>query len=316
MASLPCQAPSRAPAPAAPVAVAVVSPLFCAPGLVQLTVQPQESSGYTVTNASGAVVLKARTKTLSFHNRLLLLDAAGHPILTLKEKKLTMHHRWEVFRGDSSNARDLLFYTKKKSDTEMDVFLAANTMHRICDFKMQVDYDGSKAYCALLYLGNTNAIIARMNRKHGFSTVLLEVFPHVDHVFVGALVMILNEIHKEDCSESIDFPSEDSPVENCPAEHHPVENYSAEHYPAEHYPVENCPAEHHPVENYSAELVPSEDSPVENCPAEHHPVENYSAEHYPAEHYPVENYSAEHYPAEHYPVENYSAENYAFDFFG
>ncbi|TKW29689.1 hypothetical protein SEVIR_3G412700v4 [Setaria viridis] len=296
MASLPCQAPSRAPAPAAPVAVAVVSPLFCAPDLVQLTVQPQESSGYTVTNASGAVVLKARTKTLSFHNRLLLLDAAGHPILTLKEKKLTMHHRWEVFRGDSSNAGDLLFYTKKKSDTEMDVFLAANTMHRICDFKMQVDYDGSKAYCAF-YLGNTNAIIARvvstymMNRKHGFSTVLLEVFPHVDHVFVGALVMILNEIHKEDCSESIDFPSEDSPVEN-------------------------CPAEHHPVENYSAELVPSEDSPVENCPAEHHPVENYSAEHYPAEHYPVENYSAEHYPAEHYPVENYSAENYAFDFFG
>jgi hypothetical protein len=46
-----------------------------------------------------------------------------------------MHNRWEVFRGDSTNASDLLFTAKKASilqlKPEVDVFLAGNSVKEL-----------------------------------------------------------------------------------------------------------------------------------------------------------------------------------------
>jgi hypothetical protein len=79
-----------------------------------------------------------------------------------------MHHRWEVFRGDSSNASDLLFSVKKSSmiqlKTEMDVFLAGNTAQQDCDFKIKGNYfDRSCAF----YLGNSTTMVAQVSAKTG-----------------------------------------------------------------------------------------------------------------------------------------------------
>jgi hypothetical protein len=148
-----------------------------------------------------------------------------------------MHNRWEVFRGDSANASDLLFTVKKSSmiqfKTEMDVFLAGNTAQQVCDFKIKGNYfDRSCAF----YLGNSTTMVAQvsstrigpnfssyfeaqymehladkfgpvllqMNRKFTISNVLLDrdtfivtVFPHVDYVFIATLVVILDEVHRE-----------------------------------------------------------------------------------------------------------------------
>ena len=156
-----------------------------------------------------------------------------------------MHHRWEVFRGDSTSSSDLLFTAKKSSiiqlRTELDVFLASNSAEQACDFKIKGSY--FERSCAF-YLGSSNTMIAQvstkkkerknwfcvlmimhvlesckclladdvlavwrwmqMNRKFTVSNVLLgkdtfgvTVFPHVDYVFVAALVVILDEIHRE-----------------------------------------------------------------------------------------------------------------------
>lgn len=116
-----------------------------------------------------------------------------------------MHNRWEVFRGDSTNASDLLFTVKKASvfqlKTELDVFLAGNTAQQACDFKIKGSY--FERSCAF-YLGNSNNMIAQINRKYTAANVLLgkdtfvvTVFPHVDYVFIAALVVILDEIHRE-----------------------------------------------------------------------------------------------------------------------
>lgn len=116
-----------------------------------------------------------------------------------------MHNRWEVFRGDSTNASDLLFTVKKSSmiqlKTEMDVFLAGNTAQQVCDFKIKGSYfDRSCAF----YLGNSSTMVAQMNRKFTVSNVLLgkdtfgvTVFPHVDYVFIATLVVILDEVHRD-----------------------------------------------------------------------------------------------------------------------
>lgn len=76
-----------------------------------------------------------------------------------------MHNRWEVFRGASTNASDLLFTVKKSSliqlKTEMHVFQGGNTAKRVCDFMIKGSYfDRSRAK---FYLGNSNTMIAQVS---------------------------------------------------------------------------------------------------------------------------------------------------------
>ncbi|CAL5066316.1 unnamed protein product [Urochloa decumbens] len=204
-------APYGAPpqALAAPAPVAVVSPQFCAPYAVPLTVVKKAISlsggDFVVTDANGAEMLRVKGAVFSMHDRRVLRDAAGRPLVSMREKVFSMHNRWEVFRGDSANASDLLFTVKKASvfqlKTELDVFLAGNTAQQACDFKIRGSY--FERSCAF-YLGDSNTMIAQTNRKYTVTNVLLEkdtfvvnVFPHVDYVFITALVVILDEIHRE-----------------------------------------------------------------------------------------------------------------------
>jgi len=117
-----------------------------------------------------------------------------------------MHNRWEVYRGDSTKSSDLLFTVKKSSiiqpfKTEMYIYLASNTSHEVCDFKMNGSFN--ERACSF-YLGNTNTLIAQMHRQHTATSVVLgtdhyslTVFPNVDYVFISALVVILQELHTD-----------------------------------------------------------------------------------------------------------------------
>jgi len=74
-----------------PAPVAVVSPQFCAPHVVPLTVTKKAMSfsggDFTVTDdASGAVVLRVRGTYLSVRSHRVLHDAAGRAILTMQRK--------------------------------------------------------------------------------------------------------------------------------------------------------------------------------------------------------------------------------------
>jgi len=79
--------------PQAPPPVVVVSPQFCAPDVVPLTVTKKVASlsggDFTVTDPSGAVVLQFKGSVWSVRNRRVLLDAARQPILTMHEKVST-----------------------------------------------------------------------------------------------------------------------------------------------------------------------------------------------------------------------------------
>jgi hypothetical protein len=94
-----------------------------------------------------------------------------------------MHKRWQVFRGDSSNAGDLLFTVKKSSiiqlKTELDVFLASNTAEQACDFKVKGSY--FERSCAF-YLGDSTTMIAQVsteNKSSLFQTVVSEFSANV-----------------------------------------------------------------------------------------------------------------------------------------
>ncbi|WVZ62501.1 hypothetical protein U9M48_012247 [Paspalum notatum var. saurae] len=191
--------PSAPPAPA-PAPVAVVSPQFCAPYVVPLTVTKKAMSfsggDFTVADANGAVVLRVHGTYFSVRRHRVLHDAAGRPILTMQAKVFSMHRTWKVFRGDSTAANALIFTAKEASifqlKTKLDVFLAGNTTQHLCDFRIKGSY--FERSCAF-YRGKSNIMIAEMKRKLtlpnallGMDTFNVTVFPHVDHVFIAALV--------------------------------------------------------------------------------------------------------------------------------
>eukprot|EP00262_Sarcandra_glabra_P003490 TRINITY_DN14228_c0_g1_i1.p1 TRINITY_DN14228_c0_g1~~TRINITY_DN14228_c0_g1_i1.p1 ORF type:complete len:208 (-),score=9.83 TRINITY_DN14228_c0_g1_i1:216-839(-) len=193
--------------------VAVVSPRYCAPYPVDLTVTKKAISltdgDFAVTDVNGNVVFRVKGTLLSLRDRRVLLDISGNPLISLQQKILSAHRRWQVFRGDSSDSKDLLFTVKKSSlmqiKTSLDVFLASNISENVCDFKIKGSY--FERSCAI-YSGESNVIVAQMSKKHTVKNIVLgkdtfgvTVYPNVDYAFVVALIVILDEINKDRSDE-------------------------------------------------------------------------------------------------------------------
>ncbi|KAL3617423.1 hypothetical protein CASFOL_037744 [Castilleja foliolosa] len=190
--------------PAVQNQVAVISPQFCAGNPVHLTIVRKmmnlSEGNFGVTDVNGNLMFKVKGKLLSLHDRRVLLDAAGKPIITFQQRILSAHKRWVAFRGESTDENDLLFSVKKSSVIQMkrklDVFLATNTEERVCDFKIE----GHWSSC-VIYAGNTNNVIAEMHGNKSVGSVVfgkdkfgVTVYPNVDYAFIVALVVLLAEI--------------------------------------------------------------------------------------------------------------------------
>lgn len=71
---------------------------------------------------------------------------------------MTAHSRWQAFRGESTDAKDLIFTAKTHSifylKTKLDVFLANNTAEEVCDFKVKGSF--SERSC-VIYAGDENS---------------------------------------------------------------------------------------------------------------------------------------------------------------
>ncbi|KAJ3669426.1 hypothetical protein LUZ60_011376 [Juncus effusus] len=208
------QGPSSQPPPQMMTTpVAVVGQQFCAPYVVMLTVTKKAISltdgDFVVSDVNGEVLMKVQGRFFSLRDRRVLCDAAGTPIISMKEKILSMHSRWNVFRGDSSDPNDLIFTVKKSHifqfKTELDVFLAGNMAEQSCDFKIKASWLDRDC---TFYLGNTDNIIALMSRQYTVKNVILgkdtfgiTVYPNVDYAFVVAIIVILDEIHREESED-------------------------------------------------------------------------------------------------------------------
>ncbi|KOM37395.1 hypothetical protein LR48_Vigan03g077700 [Vigna angularis] len=68
----------------------VIGPQFCAPYPVDLTmvkkVMTIADGNFVVTDVNGNLVFKVKGSIMSLHDRCVLLDAAGHPLVILRRK--------------------------------------------------------------------------------------------------------------------------------------------------------------------------------------------------------------------------------------
>ncbi|MCL7021518.1 hypothetical protein MKW94_005520 [Papaver nudicaule] len=198
---------SNQPLPSNPIVV--IAHHFCAPYPVDLTISKKTLSitegNFGVFDINGNNILKVKGTLLSIRDRRVLVDAAGVPLVSLQQKIFTCHRRWQVYRGDSSDSKNLLFSVKKSKllqiKTKLHVFLASNTAEEVCDFKIKGSY--YERSCVICH-GDSKNIIAQMHKKHtvrsivlGKDTYSITVYPNVDYAFIVALCVVLNEINMD-----------------------------------------------------------------------------------------------------------------------
>ncbi|KAJ6708404.1 hypothetical protein OIU85_028647 [Salix viminalis] len=168
-----------------------------------VVIGPQYLAQYPV-----ELVVSSKLWTLG-ENDFKVSDINGTNIFPSQEQKIrTMHRRWEAFRGESKEEKDLLFTAKKSKlfqfKTQLDVFLP-NNKGEVPDFKVKGGYGESS--CSIL-LGDSNTLLAQMHRLHSLKTMILDsdsfgvtVYPSVDYAFIVALVVILDEINADRSGE-------------------------------------------------------------------------------------------------------------------
>ncbi|XP_019162277.1 PREDICTED: protein LURP-one-related 10-like [Ipomoea nil] len=195
--------------PPQPVSVpAVISPQFIVPYPVDLAVVRKvmtlQEGKFEILDVNGTVMFKVKSKLFSLRDRRVLVDTLDHPIVTFQQKIFTAHRRWQAFRGESTDPKDLLFSVKKSSlfqlKTKLDVFLAGNK-GEVCDFHIKGSW--LERSC-VIYAGESSAIVAQMHKKHTAGSIFLgkehfgvTVYPNVDYAFIVALVVILEEINQD-----------------------------------------------------------------------------------------------------------------------
>ena len=77
---------------------------------------------------------------------------------------VSLHDRWQVFRGGSTEQCDLLYTVKRSSmlqfKTKLDVFLSHNKEEKRCDFRVKGSW--LERSC-VVYAGESDAIVAQVN---------------------------------------------------------------------------------------------------------------------------------------------------------
>ncbi|KAJ8898923.1 hypothetical protein K2173_008416 [Erythroxylum novogranatense] len=168
--------------------VVVIGPQFLQQYPVDLTI----ANDGKVTDVNGTVIFSVQSNCTRIHDRRHLKDAADNILVTLKEKIKTMHGRWQVFKGESTEEKDLLFSVKKsslmQSRTQSDAFLASNpTSESDPDFKVK----GST-----IYLGGdeSNVVVAEMFKRDR-DNFAVRVYPNVDYAFIVGLVVVSDKMN-------------------------------------------------------------------------------------------------------------------------
>lgn len=102
---------------------------------------------------------------------------------------MTIHDRWQAFKGKSTEASDLVFTLKKSSilqfKTKLDVFLATNTKQDVCDFRVKGSWlDRS----CIVYAGESDTIVAQVINYISSSLILEEIYYFIAEFIPSQLI--------------------------------------------------------------------------------------------------------------------------------
>ncbi|KAI5059019.1 hypothetical protein GOP47_0025338 [Adiantum capillus-veneris] len=150
----------------------------------------------------GKVLFLASARNEHTRNKRVLLNSAGIPILSAHRKMLSFYNRWDAFRGEAVKDDDSLFSVKKSAyfqiKTSLHVFVASQKESKP-SFKVKGNYH--ERDCMVLHGTQSIAEVKRKamdgNLGSEKDTFVIMVQPGVDHAFIAALIIIMDEIHRD-----------------------------------------------------------------------------------------------------------------------
>ncbi|XP_076936510.1 protein LURP-one-related 15-like [Bidens hawaiensis] len=189
--------------------VSVVGSEFTAPYSLDIIVDRRSGGNMIITDINHNILLKVKSCNTTFHYERALHQPDGRIIVRLRDKIISQHNRWKVYRGDSRSNNNLIFSTKQPNmiqfKTSLQVFLENKTSgNDACDFKIKGSW--SKRKCKI-YTGDSysSTTIAQMYKKDKSKKVKLDknkfmvtIYPNVDYAFVVALIAIVDAMKTVD----------------------------------------------------------------------------------------------------------------------
>ncbi|TKY56930.1 LURP-one-related 14 [Spatholobus suberectus] len=184
--------------------ISVVEDSFCVTYPTEITVNKKYrgfflNQRYEVLDVNGNLLLQVDGSSLDVRKKRVMRDAAGSPILTMREKikLITLRHRWMVHRGISSEEKDLIFGVQRSHPLDMkprlDVFMATNINEDISSFQLVGSHidNSCKVYKGDTMIAEVIDVYPRSNFSKWTESFKVKISGGVDYAFIVALLVIL-----------------------------------------------------------------------------------------------------------------------------
>ncbi|KAF2544980.1 hypothetical protein F2Q70_00023340 [Brassica cretica] len=157
--------------------------------------------GFTAYDCNGDIIFRVDSYGRD-NDELVLMDATGKCLLTVKRKRPTLHQRWEGFLGERSEGQKPIFSVRRSSiigrcTMEVEVYDGSGEEYTI---------DGDFSLRSCLIYDTEKRTVAEIKRKVDMSTNVmlgrdvfaLEIKPGFDGAFAMGLVLVLDQINGDD----------------------------------------------------------------------------------------------------------------------
>ncbi|KAD3067602.1 hypothetical protein R6Q59_018367 [Mikania micrantha] len=187
-----------------PPLVSVIGPQFVVSYEFKVIIDRHSGGSLVITDADNKILFTLKSCDSSLHFQWLLRDANDTPIALLRKKNISLHNRWNVYKGESNNGQDIIFSIASnhtiQSKTHLKVSLANITRGRDdCDFTIKGEW--SKKNCKI-YMGDSSTVIAQMDKMKppaNKDKFMVTINPMMDYAFVVSLIAIVHamDIHRK-----------------------------------------------------------------------------------------------------------------------
>ncbi|KAJ8553623.1 hypothetical protein K7X08_024301 [Anisodus acutangulus] len=175
--------------------------------------------GFTAYDCKGEVVFRVDTYGPDSRDlgELVLMDATGGCLLTVRRKRPSLHNRWEGYLGEREEGEKPIFSVRRSSiigRSNVTVELYSNPTE-------EYQIEGSFAQRNCTFFNADKVSMAEIRRKvDAYANVVLgkdafslSVKPGFDSAFAMGLVLVLDQIHVDDFADNrvdVDPISDDS----------------------------------------------------------------------------------------------------------
>jgi len=162
-------------------------------------------NGFTVFNSSGNLVFRVDNYASDLKNEIVLMDAAGMALLTMRRKRLSLQHEWQGFLGDFRDTQKPLFVVRRapfllistKSLAKVHMCSSAKSKKKKPDYRVE----GCYAKRSFTLFNSFNEVVAEVKPKQVSSEITLggDVFnltvrPGYDQACIMGLIIILDQM--------------------------------------------------------------------------------------------------------------------------